>query len=144
MPGKGSVNIDHMRGFVQSESSYRALYGHLLCGNYEAGLRGGLTRRDSYAKRGIMFGHDRPSPRWFVWLNQENKLMKSSHITFECEAKLLNIAGELKTGELSDDEGGPGTERNTGTTVMVWVENKRTRPCQRAPLRKMDCAGPAD
>ncbi|CAM9301783.1 unnamed protein product, partial [Sphacelaria rigidula] len=55
-----------------------------------------------YAKRGILVGHDRHSLCWYVWLIQESKLVKSSHIKFESEAKILDIMGELKARSSPD------------------------------------------
>ena len=43
----------------------------------------------------------------------ETKLAKSSHITFESEAKILDIVGELKAVELSDEEDEPWEEEET-------------------------------
>lgn len=47
--------------------------------------------------------HDQHSLCWFVWLIQGSNL-KSSDITFGLEAKNVDILGELKAAELSNDE----------------------------------------
>ena len=57
-----------------------------------------------YAKRGIVVGHDHLSPCWYVWLMQEAKHGKFLHVTFESEAKILDIVGELKAVKLIDDK----------------------------------------
>ena len=46
----------------------------------------------------------RSSLFWYIWLTQEAKLVKSAHVTFQLEGKLLVIVGELEAVELSDDE----------------------------------------
>lgn len=56
-----------------------------------------------YAKRGILVGHEHFSPCWCVLLMQKTKLVKSSHTTFEWEAKILDVVRGQKDVELSDD-----------------------------------------
>ena len=75
--------------------------------------RGAGSKFHPYAKRGILVGHDRLSPCWYVCLMQETKIVQSSHITFESEAKILDIVGELNAVELSDDEDEPSEEEET-------------------------------
>ena len=64
-------------------------------------------------KRWIVVGHDRLSPCWYVWQMQETKLVKSSHVPFELEAKILDIVGELKAVDLSDKEDEPSEKEET-------------------------------
>ena len=75
--------------------------------------RGAGAKFHPYAKHGTVVGHDRLSSCWYVWLMLETKLVKSSHNTFESEAKILDIVGELKAVELSDDEDEPSEEEET-------------------------------
>ena len=44
---------------------------------------------------------------------QDPMLVKSSHIIFESKANILDIVGELKAVELSDDEDDPSEEEET-------------------------------
>ena len=74
--------------------------------------RGAGSKFRPYAKRGILVGHDRSSLCWYIWLTQEAKLVKSAHVTFHPEGKLLDIVGELEAVELSDDEEEPTDEQN--------------------------------
>ena len=74
--------------------------------------RGAGSKFHPYAKRGILVGHDRSSLCWYIWLTQEAKLVKSAHVTFHPEGKLLDIVGELEAVELSDDEEEPTDEQN--------------------------------
>ncbi|CAM9156388.1 unnamed protein product [Sphacelaria rigidula] len=75
--------------------------------------RGAALKFHPYAKRGTLVWHDRHSLCWYVWRMQKFKLMKSSHITFESEANILDIVGELKAVELSDRERETSEEEKT-------------------------------
>ena len=90
--------------------------------------RGACSKLHPYAKSWIMIGHDRLSPCWYVCLMQETKIVKSSHITFESEAKILNIVGELNAVELSDDENEPSEEE--GTAQVDGYDGSGGQPTQ--------------
>ena len=45
----------------------------------------------------------------------KSKLVKSSHITFESEAKIRDIVGELEAVELSDEEDEPPEEEKAAS-----------------------------
>ena len=99
--------------------------------------RGAGSKFHPYGKRGTVVGHDRLSPRWCVWRMQETKLVESSHITFELEAKILDIVAELKA--VSDDEGETSEEEKTaqidgdggsgGQSTQDPTSSKSTSPC---------------
>ena len=64
--------------------------------NYFASQHDAGLKLHSDAKGGIVFGHDNS---WSCWY-----FCHSSQITFESLAKLINIVGELKAVNMSDEE----------------------------------------
>ena len=48
-------------------------------------------------------------------MTQGSKLVKSSYVTCESEAKILDIVGELKAVERRDDEDGPSEEEKAAS-----------------------------
>ena len=78
---------------------------------------------------------------------QETKLVKSSHITFESEATMLDIVGKLNAVELSGNEDEPSKEEETtqiGGFDGSDGQKHRTRHHQNAPLRIAGFATPVD
>lgn len=61
----------------------------------------------------MLVGHDRSSPTWYVWLKQDEKLVKSEHVTLERE-EIFELVREMRTvgqedGDDGDDNSGDGS-----------------------------------
>ena len=98
-----------------------------------AAQRGAGAKFHPYAKRGILVGHDRESPSWLVWLTHEEKLVKSAHVVFENEGRLLELVGEMQhinLGEGSDStaeaEQTINGDQNMGETMEETKEQSES------------------
>lgn len=66
-----------------------------------------LTRETYSSDRLHVWGSE-CSLNWYIWLTQKIKIVKTPHVTFQIEVELLDIVGELRAVDLSDDEGRSG------------------------------------